>query len=378
MNTEQTVYPADHPGDRVVEAPPRGRTGAAKLLKLEAIRGLAAFYVVLHHTIKFEYYLFGLDLGQLLRFGQEAVILFFIVSGFVIHLSYQTTKDKSFKTYFIKRFARIYVPLIIVFGVGFLLESVRRGAMIDLPLIQLVGNLLMLQDWPADKPGVLIEPLLGNDPLWSLAYEWWFYMLYFPLVQLMSDHKRLSLFVFAMAAVAAVVYTLYPSFIPRIFMYAGIWWTGVFLAELYIRQEPFTLRTCVLPLGALALICGVLLLKVLAWRYAGGELFLGRHPLIELRHTGFALASIVCAIIWHRCQWIGFNYIVGPFVVLAPISYVIYISHYHLMTTAFWFTDVGNSVVLWFLYFVGLLAFSWVVELRLYPMVRKRLYALFL
>ncbi|MFK7857905.1 MAG: acyltransferase family protein [Granulosicoccus sp.] len=377
MRTDKKVHQANQ--GTSPEAPvSQGGSRTDKLMKLEAIRGLSAIYVVFHHTIQFEYYFFGLNLGRLLRFGQEAVILFFLVSGFVIHLSHQSTLDKSFKTYFVKRFARIYVPLLVVFCVGFLLESYQRGVLVEVPLIDLLGNLLMLQDWPSDKPGVLVDPLLGNDPLWSLAYEWWFYMLYFPLVSMVSDRQRLSLIVFGVAIASSVIYCVWPSFIPRVLMYAGIWWSGVFLAELYLNHRRFTLKTCFLPLASLSGICGVLLINGVFWWQAGGETFVGKHPIIELRHTGFALVALACAILWHRCKWVGFNVIVGPFAVLAPISYVIYISHYHLMVTATWFSGIGNGVVAWFLYFVGLLVFSWAVELRFYPMVRRQLYARFL
>ena len=365
-------------GEEVVDVQHSSSTRAAKLLRLEAIRGLAAMYVVLHHTVSFEFLVLGMDLGRLLRFGQEAVILFFIVSGFVIHLSCQPPGSQTFKTYFVKRFVRIYVPLIVVLGIGFIVESYNRGALADVSVTELLGNLLMLQDWPPEMPGVLVDPVFGNNPLWSLSYEWWFYMLYFPLVQLTSNLKRLSLIVFGLSVASAVVYTFWPTFLPRLFMYGAIWWSGVFLADLYLKGQPITLKSCFTPLFVLTLISIILLVKILFWRQAGGALALGKHPVMELRHTGFACFSIVCAVIWHRFKWRGFNQLVGPFVVFAPISYVIYISHYHLMVTATWFDGINNAALEWLLYFLGLLLFAWFVELRLYPALRRRLYARFL
>lgn len=50
-----------------------------KLYKLEAVRGAAAFYLVLHHTLPHEIWLWGVNVGNLLRFGQESVITFFAV-----------------------------------------------------------------------------------------------------------------------------------------------------------------------------------------------------------------------------------------------------------------------------------------------------------
>lgn len=87
-----------------------------RLEKLEAIRGFAAIYVVFYHLFASGIVIFGVNLSFLFRFGQEAVILFFLLSGFVIYHSFIKSKDHSnFKVFFWKRFLRIYIPLIIVF-----------------------------------------------------------------------------------------------------------------------------------------------------------------------------------------------------------------------------------------------------------------------
>ena len=68
-----------------------------KLDKLEALRGFAAIYVVLFHSLPQKFYLFGINVGVLFRFGPESVILFFILSGFVIKFTYEKSRNKSFK-----------------------------------------------------------------------------------------------------------------------------------------------------------------------------------------------------------------------------------------------------------------------------------------
>src|ERR1700744_3208005 len=88
-----------------------------KLGKLEAIRGFAAVYVVIYHFVGFTVLQdkFPAIAKLLFRFGQEAVILFFLLSGFVIYLSVATKPDTSFKKFFLKRLVRIYPILIISF-----------------------------------------------------------------------------------------------------------------------------------------------------------------------------------------------------------------------------------------------------------------------
>ena len=102
-----------------------------KLEKLEAIRGFAALYVVLFHTLPQKIYLLGINVGILFRFGSEAVIVFFVLSGFVIKYSFEKSEDKSFKRYFTHRFVRLYIPLFFIFILGYLIKSYSEGSLAD-------------------------------------------------------------------------------------------------------------------------------------------------------------------------------------------------------------------------------------------------------
>ena len=129
-----------------------------RLNKLESLRGFAAFYVVLHHSLPHFYILGGINIGNIVRFGQEAVILFFLLSGFVINYSFQFAKDKTFKIYFIKRFSRIFIPLLIIMALGYAIESFRAGFLVNPEIKSLILNLLMLQDISSLKPNVIVDP----------------------------------------------------------------------------------------------------------------------------------------------------------------------------------------------------------------------------
>ncbi len=149
--------------------------------KLEMLRGFAAAYVFAGHLA-----LSKLPQGYgsfrlLLSFGQEAVMVFFLLSGFVVFYSTHNHKDKSFRGYFARRWKRIYPIFILSFLVAFLCAYASTGSMPHISGRDLAGNLLMFQDFSYAKPGVFVSPFLGNSPLWSLSYEWWFYMLFFPI-----------------------------------------------------------------------------------------------------------------------------------------------------------------------------------------------------
>jgi len=340
-----------------------------KFIKLECLRGFAAIYVVLHHNVKFHYDVLGINLGELFRFGQEAVILFFLISGFVIYYSYSRNPSQSFWKYFKKRALRIYVPLVIVFLIGYLLECLANGSVFVIDFGVLALNLLMLQDWAFARPNTIVEPFLGNTPLWSLAYEWWFYMLFFPFMLLIKRIGLKSYHVFLISIAATLFYCFYPYFAPRILSYFCIWWVGVRLANDYLLGRKLSFDNCIWSIGTLAIICGIYLCASILSIGSGVSLSLGKHPFIELRHFSFALFVLCVSIVWGKIQWRFFESIFRPFLIFAPISYVVYISHYHLVTNASYLSVIDNRILELALYMVVMLAISWIIELRIYPMV---------
>lgn len=312
-----------------------------KLNKLESIRGFAAIYVVLHHMLP-HVELLGYDLTWVFKFGQEAVILFFLLSGFVIGYSFSFNPDKSFKTYFNKRFLRIYVPLILVFGVEYVSGDLWRS--MDLKSWHMIGNLLMLQDLPALKPHVIVAPFMGNSPLWSLSYEWWFYMLFFPLNKYGKNHA--SLIVGAVSICAALTYVIYPNFVNRELMYFCIWWLGIAAARLYVQGVSISimqLRNELMPVFGITLILLVNALSI------GDFSHWGIHPLLELRHFSFSLFVLIFAMQWKKLNWYGFMVLGSLFTWIAPISYEIYISHYLVIRRSHYFISNFTSPSLIFL-----------------------------
>ncbi len=341
--------------------------------KLEALRGLAALYVVIHHTVTHWYYVGGFNVGNLNRLGQEAVILFFLISGFVIKFAFEKTSDKSFRTYFLKRFYRIYIPLVIVLFMGYFLMSHAEGRWIDPELRVLLGNLAMLQDYGDVKPNIIVPTWLLNDPLWSLAYEWWFYMLFWPLTMFIREREVRDRVVFGIAIAAAVAYIALPYFPVRILMYIGIWWSGVCMAQAYMDGRIDEFSSIALPVAALATISAIMAINVVLVLPQVGPQSPGFHPWLELRHFAFAMLAIVGGWAWRRAGWPGFNALISPFIWLAPISYTVYISHHFLFTKAAYLDFIGNAYVEWVGYLLVTLFVSWLIERVIYRDLIARL-----
>lgn len=343
------------------------RKQSEKLYKLEALRGFAAVYVVCYHLFASGLKIFHTDISFLFRFEQEAVLLFFILSGFVIYYSFERSKDKSLKVFFTKRFLRIYVPLVVVFITNYLLSNKTIDGR------ELVGNLLMLQDLQDKKPGVIVGPFLSNIPLWSLSYEWYFYFIFFFVYKKLNNSSTI---VYLIALISAISYVFYPNFINRELMYFAIWWTGVDLAKLYIQQEEINFRSIRLMMISLMIICLILLINI----YRQGVLgnisnpgAISEHPWLEFRHFIFTTFIILLAVLWKKIGWIGFDVIFKPFMYIAPISFGIYISHWFLVCNDSYIGFIENGIIRQILALTICIVFSWLLELKLFPLVRDRM-----
>lgn len=168
--------------------------------------------------------------GVLVRAGGRHRVL--VLPGFVIAYSQDRARDRRFSTYFLKRFLRIYVVGIPVFFLSGALSYMHDG---DFGTVrEWIGNVLMLQDSAGLKLGVVIPPpLFHNSPLWSLSYEWWFYVLFFPLNRIRP--ALATWLVSGGMAAAAVAYVLDPGFLSRLIMYLGTWWIGLEMTRSYVR-----------------------------------------------------------------------------------------------------------------------------------------------
>jgi len=107
---------------------------------LDSLRGIAAFSVVIFHCMisfnifhsanyKADYrngfikFITESPL-KVLWSGQEAVLLFFVLSGFVLSISFLKGKNNNYNIFLARRFARIYIPYIIVMLVSVVLASI--------------------------------------------------------------------------------------------------------------------------------------------------------------------------------------------------------------------------------------------------------------
>lgn len=303
------------------------------------MRGLAAIYVAVGHWVVDAFGLQGHRGVIPWLFGQEAVMVFFLLSGFVVYYSTHGHRDQSFGGYFKRRFLRIYPIFLLALAVSCLLAG--GPATIPAHGRELAGNLLFLQDNSAGKPGNWFVPAYGDLPLWSLSYEWWFYLLFFPLYKFVPLRWQLP-GAAAVSLAGLATYAWRPNPLSLFALYFILWWTGLELARTYARGVTPTFRTqrdSLLVLGGFCVLVAVVMLRVLP---RDAPLSHGLHPLLEVRHFVGATLIVCGALLWSRWGWRGFGRIFGVFAWLAPVSYAIYVFHFPVGTRVMGLASLPN------------------------------------
>jgi peptidoglycan/LPS O-acetylase OafA/YrhL len=234
---------------------------------LDALRGLAAAYVVICHASALLWA--GMNPAtrqglpseiyhRLVDYSPVAVILFFVISGFCIHYrqaqrlaagdvrarSLSAGEMRAFGT---RRFRRLFPALVLAVTLTAAFDLV--GSHIDAAFylgpkpaqiswlgfshsfITLIGNLAFQAS--------LSVPNFGTDsPLWSLSYEFWFYALY-PLLVFMSGRRGSWSMLWLAALGAGLGYgasRFTDDWIVYVLISWFVWACGAALAEAYVGR----------------------------------------------------------------------------------------------------------------------------------------------
>jgi peptidoglycan/LPS O-acetylase OafA/YrhL len=166
---------------------------------LDFIRGGAAQLVVFGHGISFSGIAPYLQQPYFPYVQNVAVLVFFILSGFVISYSLSgksTRKNYKYFDYLVDRSARIYttfipaltfVLFIDLFSIYLNGELYQYWGAFDVKTF--AGNLFMLQDFP----GLPITSFGSARPFWTLAIEWWIYLFVGAVFFFLTKKKSMAL-----------------------------------------------------------------------------------------------------------------------------------------------------------------------------------------
>ena len=237
---------------------------------LDLVRFLAAMVVFLGHASGI-HWTAGF-LWQLGPYGDTCVVIFFVLSGFVIGYV-SDEKERTPDAYLTSRVARLWSVVVPALALTFVVDwfGVRTAPELylgqpwfagDRPALHYLASFLMLQEvWDMNLvPGV-------NGPFWSLSYEAFYYLLFGIIFYGKHTLKWLAVGLVLILS-GPVIAALFP-----------VWALG-FLAYRQCRARPLALPLCVLlALAGLALLAASPSLRSVPWlrfQIMGDEI-LGRY-----------------------------------------------------------------------------------------------------
>jgi peptidoglycan/LPS O-acetylase OafA/YrhL len=192
---------------------------------LDLIRFTAAFAVFLHHLVAHPFtqdliwWRFGV-------YGRTAVIIFFVLSGYVIsHVS--AVKENTLRTYFASRVSRLYSVVLIAIPLTFLLDTI--GMRIN-PEFYGIQKVL----WePATVEGYVSSFFFVNEyqifgldgvapgtnaPYWSLSFEATYYCIA-GLALFLSPIVSIPIVLFILLMAGKTIAALFPIWLAGFFLY---------------------------------------------------------------------------------------------------------------------------------------------------------------
>ncbi len=213
---------------------------------MEGLRGLAAA-IVLHCHLFFP----GPDVdpryspsaaGYLFQVGQGAVLLFFVISGYVIGLgNHQPFSRNGAVNYLQRRWVRIY-PLYLI-AVLLSVIAVRESS-----AWPVIANLFLLQT-PLSFFGETVPLLKGNSNLWSLQYEAVYYLLF---LWLWARKTPVHWPILGCTVLVGAAWWIPGGLPPLLTNYAAGW--AFWLAGLWLARSPTTMTPARLPWPSLLLL----------------------------------------------------------------------------------------------------------------------------
>lgn len=290
---------------------------------LDALRGLAAFCVVICHwrDCFFADYpsidhpsLWTTAGYHLAAIGHQWVVVFFVLSGFLVGGSVIRAHRAgrwSWRSYFLARGCRLYVVLLPALVLGALadwtgmhlpgswiiysghsgLQTEAVNVFTRLTPTVFLGNSLFLE--------MIWVPTLGtNGPLWSLVCEFWYYIAFPVLVLLLSKRTQTRIRIGS-----AIFLLLWCWFVGRLVVILAIpWLMGVLIVYLppFPAQRPWTRR---LAIAFALLLCAVGMVVAQGSLAAGEMTFVPRLHFVlgrswEVPIYDLMLGPVVTFLIW--------------------------------------------------------------------------------
>jgi peptidoglycan/LPS O-acetylase OafA/YrhL len=211
---------------------------------LTGVRFLAAFHVVLFHTLEWRYWSPG-PMRMLASSGGAAVSFFFILSGFILTYTYARPGAPAIaiRPYYAARFARVYPVYalgLLVSAPLFIAEHVAAGKVPQM-LVKAVTAATLTQSY---VPRLV---LAWNGPGWSLSAESFFYVL-FPSMAVLVTKLTWRAALYWIVAIWLVIISvplaysvIQPDGLTKLEVWNFVFWANLVRYNPFVRLPEFVL-----------------------------------------------------------------------------------------------------------------------------------------
>lgn len=319
---------------------------------LDVVRGLSAIAVCAGHlrAVMFVDYA-NLQTPSLLQkvfygltgLGHQAVMVFFVLSGFLVGGSILRKKTNfNWTDYIISRLSRLWIVLIPALVVTFFIDQLiiliapdilagsfysvwNSGPSLDkvysTSLATFFGNICFLQN--------ILTPVFGtNGAVWSLSNEFWYYIL-FPLSAYGAgkcyDVQKPHIFLRVGSVLIAIALFLW---LPSIQAGYFIWLLGVFIYLVYDQLTKATPVLCIF--GAITFLCALAYSKSIALQ---GILNISSDVIVGVGFSVFCLALVNLPPLTKNI------FLISTIRGLSEFSYSLYLTHtpFVILIAALWY-----------------------------------------
>lgn len=296
-----------------------------KLNQLAGLRGICAWWVVFYHTLWLMDDSVSGPVRKVVAHGYLAVDLFFLLSGFVIFLSYHATltdtSAQSVGKFYWNRLTRIYPLHIVMLGAylmlfaAFTFLSTSGSAPASYTWSLFIQNLFLVHMWVGSDLG-------WNVPSWSISSEWFVY-LFFPLMAFGLRKLRggIAVHLIVIVLLAVLLHLIYSlgglkslgSDIPRMALVRTMleFLMGVLIGSLFVHHKAFLEKYRSAALAGFVILCAL---------YTAAAI-----PDYSLIPIAFAFLIAYLSV---SSSWITSVLSTQPLVYLGEISYSTYMVHY--------------------------------------------------
>ncbi|MDA7428701.1 acyltransferase [Primorskyibacter aestuariivivens] len=243
-----------------------------RIAYFESLRGLAAMVIVIYH-LGGDSWLID---NNLVNNAWMMLDFFFILSGCVITMAFQAQVRTALGVgdFLYGRFLRVYPLHLVMLGVFFALELVKLagttwlGIAADTPAFAENNATTLLHNLFFTNV-LLVENLSWNKPAWSIAAEFWTYLIFALLALIFRHHPARFLSICGLIAFSAFVFLANHDMSAYHGMARCLWgfFLGVLLAHLVTAERV----RCSARLANLAVILTAVILTSKAWPFMDGR-----------------------------------------------------------------------------------------------------------